>query len=183
MPNHLEGLKLRVEAVHRLNEVRLAELNLADTRGLEDAAARVGVCVHLHHLLVNRRVNDDPRAAAELAVRRNISEDGVLVGAKVIDDVRTKLEDLAKHVAGAAREATPVGEDDEREILGRIEVSDSLRCLEGRVRVPDLAGLGEDSLTRGGVSRISGDALLDEARFHGNDAHRDAAKAGAANND
>ena len=130
--------------MHRLEQVGLAELDVADAGGLEDAAARVRVGVHLHHLLVDRRVDHDPRAATQLAVGRDVHEDRMLVLAKVVDDVRPKLEDLAEHVAGAAREAAPVGEDHERQVLGGVEVGDGLRRLEGRVGVPDLSRLGKD---------------------------------------
>ena len=35
------------------------------------------VGLHLHHGLVDRGVDDDPRAAAQLAARRDVHEDGL----------------------------------------------------------------------------------------------------------
>mmetsp|Transcript_18274 Transcript_18274/g.36935 ORF Transcript_18274/g.36935 Transcript_18274/m.36935 type:complete len:272 (-) Transcript_18274:915-1730(-) len=179
----VELQELRVEAVHRVDEVGLTELDVANARRFKDAAARVLVHVHLHHLLVDGGIDDDPRAAAQLAVWRDVGEDRVLVRAQVVDDLGAKLENLAKHVAGAAGEAAPVCKDDEREVLGGVEVGDGLGGLESRVRVPDLACLGEDSLAGDWVGRISGDNLLDEACLNGDDAHGYAAEPSASNDD
>merc|ERR1719393_36676 len=132
-----ELLQLGVLPVHGLDQVGLAELDVADARRLEDAAARVLVGVHLHHGLVDRGVDDDPRAAAQLAVRRDVHEDRLLVVAQVVDDEGAELEDLAVHVTRAAREAAPVGEDHHGQVLAR-EVVDGLRRLVGRVGVPHL---------------------------------------------
>lgn len=49
------------------------------------------------------------------------------------DDHGAELEDLAVHVAGAAGEAAPVGEDHEGEVLPAVEVVDRLRSLVRRV--------------------------------------------------
>mmetsp|Transcript_32105 Transcript_32105/g.81796 ORF Transcript_32105/g.81796 Transcript_32105/m.81796 type:complete len:1343 (-) Transcript_32105:2244-6272(-) len=177
-----ELLQLGVLPVHRLDQVGLAELDVADARRLEDAAARVLVGVHLHHGLVDRRVDDDPRAAAQLAVRRDVHEDRLLVVAQVVDDEGAELEDLAVHVTRAAREAAPVGEDHHGQVLAR-EVVDGLRRLVGRVGVPHLARLGEDGLARGGVGGVGGDALLDQARLDGDAAHGHATQLAAADHD
>jgi hypothetical protein len=59
-------------------------------------------------------------------------------------NVGPELDNLVEHVLHAAREATPVGQDDERQALPT-EVVDGLRRLEGRVREPDLARLWSSS--------------------------------------
>eukprot|EP00965_Chrysotila_dentata_P090373 2982074-Pleurochrysis_carterae.AAC.1 len=123
------------------------------------------------------------RTAAQLSVGRDVGEDGVLVRAQVVDNVRAELENLAKHVARAAREAAPVGKDDERQVLGVVEVGNRLRRLESRVGVPDLPRLCEHRLARVGVGGVGGDALLHEARLHSDDAHGHAAELGAADDD
>ena len=52
-----------------------------------------------------------PVLAAELASGRDVDKDGLLARDEGVDDVGAVLEDLVEHVALAAREAAPVGED------------------------------------------------------------------------
>mmetsp|Transcript_33163 Transcript_33163/g.74909 ORF Transcript_33163/g.74909 Transcript_33163/m.74909 type:complete len:951 (+) Transcript_33163:310-3162(+) len=168
-----------VELVHLLELVLAAELHLADPRGLEDPAARLLVAVHLHHLGVDGGVDDHPGAAAELAVGRDVHLDGVLVLDEGVDNHGAELEDLARHVARPAAEPTPVGEDDERQVLAPAEVLDRLGRLVRAVRVPHLSRLGLQGLARGRVGRVGRDALLHQPGLHRDDAHGDAAEAGA----
>ena len=81
--------------------------------------------VHLHHLLVDGGVDHHPRAPAELAVGREVDEHRVLVLAERVDDLGAELEDFVRHVARPAREAAPVCEDDEGEVLAWFGVEDS----------------------------------------------------------
>mmetsp|Transcript_18949 Transcript_18949/g.55656 ORF Transcript_18949/g.55656 Transcript_18949/m.55656 type:complete len:508 (+) Transcript_18949:408-1931(+) len=175
-----ELLNHRVVARHELEQVGLAELDVADARGLEDAAARVRLRVHLHHLLVDGRVHHHPRPSTQLAVRGNVDKDGRLVLAERVDDVGAVLEHLTKHVARAAREAAPVRKDEDGQLLAVVEVVESLRRLEGRVREPHLARLLQHHLRRGRVGRVRGDARLSEPRLHGDHAHGLAAEARAS---
>lgn len=55
-----------------------------------------------------------------------------------IDNLCAKLENLAKHVAHAAREAAPIGKDHQRQLLA-VHVANGLRSLERRVGVPHLS--------------------------------------------
>ena len=175
--------QLRVEAVHGLQQVGLAEFDVADARRLEDATAGILVDVHLHHLGVDRRVDDDPRTSAQLAVGRDVHEDRVLVRAQVVHDLRAELEHLAEHVARAARKATPVGEEHHGQVLGGVEVGERLRGLVGRVGEPDLARLREVGLAGRRVGGVGGDDGLGQASLNGDDAHRDAAQPGASDDD
>ena len=99
---------------------------------------KASASAHLHVLGVEGRVEHNPRTAAKLSVRRDVDSHRVLVLDQRIHDHRAVLEDLGEHVARAAREAAPVREDDEREVLRAVEVADRLRRLERRVREPDL---------------------------------------------
>jgi len=69
---------------------------------------------------------------------------------------------------------------EERANIPAVEVFNSLRRLEGRIRVPDLASLRQDGLARLRVSGIGGNTLLDQARLNGYDAHGDSTQLGAA---
>ena len=68
-----------VDAVHRLHLLRRPVLHLHDAGGLQDAAPGLHVGVHLHLLRVDGGVDDHPSAAPQLAVLRDVDEDGVLV--------------------------------------------------------------------------------------------------------
>mmetsp|Transcript_11419 Transcript_11419/g.33839 ORF Transcript_11419/g.33839 Transcript_11419/m.33839 type:complete len:226 (-) Transcript_11419:3512-4189(-) len=174
---HLHPLELGVEAVHGLDELRAAELDLGDARGLEDAAARRGVRVHLHDPRVDHGVDDHPGAAAHLGAGRDVDEDGLLVGGQVLHDVGAELEHLLEHVLATAREAAPVGQDDEGQALAVVEVVDGLGRLVGGVREPHLPGLRHFLLARFHVGGIREDCLHHEAVLRGDDAHWDAAEA------
>mmetsp|Transcript_32537 Transcript_32537/g.76881 ORF Transcript_32537/g.76881 Transcript_32537/m.76881 type:complete len:779 (-) Transcript_32537:4324-6660(-) len=176
-------LQLLVVAHHRLDQVGLAELDLRDARRLEHAAARVLGGEHVHVRRVDLGVDDDPRAAADLAVRRDVDYDRLAELRELVDDERAELEHLLVHVLAPAREAAPVGEDEQRQALALVEVLDGLRRLVGAVGVPDLPRLREHALARGGVGRVGGDTLLDEARLDGDDAHRHAAELAAPHDD
>jgi len=110
--------------VYNLAKERVGSTELAE------AVFGVEVKEHLFHLVVR----------AQLAARRDVDEDGLAAGDERVDDVGAVLEHLVEHVALAAREAAPVGQDEDGQVLA-VEVAHSLRRLEGRVRVPDLARL------------------------------------------
>lgn len=171
-----------IKPLHCIEQRGLPVLDLDGALWLEDAAARLRVGVHLHKLGVDGRVEHDPRAAAQLGVRRKVHKQGLLVLAKRVDNVRAKLEDLVKHVALAAGKAAPVGKDEEGELLALVKVADRLCSLEGRVGVPNLAGHLRHLLLGVVVGGVGGGDLLDSARLDGNDAEGDAAEAGAAGN-
>mmetsp|Transcript_601 Transcript_601/g.877 ORF Transcript_601/g.877 Transcript_601/m.877 type:complete len:221 (-) Transcript_601:3030-3692(-) len=127
----VQFLQLRVQAVHGQQLLRLAELHLADARRLQDASAGLLVGEHLHLDRVDGGVDHHPGAASELSTWRDVHEHRVAVGAQRVHDHGAVLEDLAVHVPGAAREAPPVGEDDQRQVLAAVEVLDHLRGLVG----------------------------------------------------
>mmetsp|Transcript_23599 Transcript_23599/g.57152 ORF Transcript_23599/g.57152 Transcript_23599/m.57152 type:complete len:394 (+) Transcript_23599:556-1737(+) len=175
--------ELVVEPVHGLRLVALAVLDLADSRRFENATARLLVRVHLHVGRVDRRVDHHPGAPAQLPSRRDVDEDGLLVLAEGVDDLGAELEDLAVHVAGPPRESTPVREDHQRQVLPPAEVLDGLRRLEGRVREPDLPGLGLEGLPRFGVGRVGRDAPVDQPGLDGDAPDGNAAELSAPDDD
>mmetsp|Transcript_49135 Transcript_49135/g.139167 ORF Transcript_49135/g.139167 Transcript_49135/m.139167 type:complete len:1351 (-) Transcript_49135:2919-6971(-) len=178
----VELLEHGVEAVGGGRQVLLAVLDRGDRVRLEHAAARVVRREELHHVRVDGRVDHDPRAAAQLGEGRDVDEDRLLERDERVDDLGAKLEDLVEHVALAAREAAPVGEDHARQVL-RVEVVDGLRGLVGRVREPDAARLEGVLLHRGRVGRVGRGEGLDGAVLGDDDAHGDAAEARAAAHD
>ena len=89
-----------------------AELDLTDARRLEDAPSRFHVRIHLHSSLVDGRINDNPGTTAELTIRRNVNEDRMAVDAKLVDNHRAELQDLAVHIPSTTAESAPVGEDE-----------------------------------------------------------------------
>ena len=157
--------------MHRRLLVLVPELHLADAGRLEDPAAALHVRVHLHARLVDGGVHHHPRAAAQLAVGGDVHEDGVAVDAQLVHDHRAELENLAVHVARAAREPAPVGEDDQRQVLRVVEVANRRRRLVRAVREPHLPGLRQHRLARLGVGGVRGDALLHQTRLHGDHTH------------
>lgn len=70
----------------------------------------------------------------------DVDKHGVLVGHQGVHDHSPKLEDLPKHVAGAATETAPVGEHHEWQVLTPVEVVDGLGRLVCRVRGMGLNG-------------------------------------------
>mmetsp|Transcript_74447 Transcript_74447/g.215813 ORF Transcript_74447/g.215813 Transcript_74447/m.215813 type:complete len:204 (-) Transcript_74447:4102-4713(-) len=152
------------------------EHNLRRRRGLENAAASVHVREHLHLLGVDLRIQYHPSATAQLAAGGDVDRHGMLVLHQSVDDHGAVLEHLREHVAGTTRKATPVREDDQRQVLAAIEVADRLRSLVGRVRVPDLARLWLVDVVRSTVRRISNDVPLDGPRLHRHNADGKAAQ-------
>jgi len=53
---------------------------------------------------------------------RDVHKDGLLVLAQIVDDVAAELEDFVEHIAHATAEAAPVGKDDQRQLLAKVEV-------------------------------------------------------------
>lgn len=85
------------------------------------------------------RTHDGPGAAAQLGVGVNVDEHRLRVVHERVDDHRAELEHLLVHLAHAAREAAPIGENEQREALA-LKVLHRLRCLVRARRVPHLTG-------------------------------------------
>ncbi|RUS26109.1 hypothetical protein BC938DRAFT_471233 [Jimgerdemannia flammicorona] len=170
--------------VQQLLEIALclAELDLDDTLGFEDTGPSLDISVHLHHVAVDGRVHHDPRATTQLTVGNDIHENGLLVVGQRVDDVRTVLENFVEHVALTTGEATPVGEDDQRQLLALVEVVDGLSSLEGRIGVPHLTGFHQHLLMRVGVGGIGRDNVLDGPGLDSNAAHGDTTETCTTNN-
>ena len=160
------------------------ELDFHEAGRLEHAATRtVAVGGHFDHAAsIHLCVEDDPRAATQLAGRRDVHKHRLVVLGEAIDDLAALLEDLVVHVLLAAAEATPVGEHEEREALA-VKVDDCLCRLVRRVRVPDLTGFKDALLVRVRIRGVRGDHALECAGFDGNDAERNAAEPRAADDD
>mmetsp|Transcript_106671 Transcript_106671/g.340410 ORF Transcript_106671/g.340410 Transcript_106671/m.340410 type:complete len:455 (-) Transcript_106671:5304-6668(-) len=183
LQHRVQRLQIRVQAVHQLFLLRRAELHLDDACGLENAASRLDVRIHLHLCRIDGRIDDHPRAASQLASGRDVHEDGVLVIDQGIDDLGTKFENLVVHVPGAAGEAAPIREDDERQVLAVVEVADRGGRLEGTVREPNLPSLRLHHLLTQGVRRVCRHTALNVPRLHGNDAHGNTAELGPSHDD
>jgi len=120
---------------HRLLRARgtqshgAARTYLHGALGLQHAAARRDVGVHLDLVGVDGRVEHDPRTTAQLGARRQVDEEGLLVLANRVDNVRAVFKDFLKHVTLAAGEAAPVGHDKQRQLLAVVKVLDGLGSL------------------------------------------------------
>mmetsp|Transcript_57558 Transcript_57558/g.137061 ORF Transcript_57558/g.137061 Transcript_57558/m.137061 type:complete len:337 (-) Transcript_57558:23-1033(-) len=166
--------------MHGLDLLRSTVLHLHDARGLKDPAPGIHVRVHLHLVWVDGGVDDHPGSSSELTMLGDVDENRVLVVHQSIHDHGAELQDLVVHVPGASGEAAPVGEDKQRQVLAQVEVADGRGGFVGGVREPNLAGLRLHDLPALWVPRVSGDAALHVAGLHSNDAHGDAAQAGAS---
>mmetsp|Transcript_17637 Transcript_17637/g.35580 ORF Transcript_17637/g.35580 Transcript_17637/m.35580 type:complete len:404 (+) Transcript_17637:428-1639(+) len=160
-----ESLKGGVKAPHRLGLVTLTILHFANARRFQDTTPRLLVSVHFHVCGVDGRIDNHPRTTTEFTVRWDVNEDGLFVFAQGINDLGSKLEDLAVHVTCTSGETTPVGENDQRQVLSPIEILNGLSRLECRVREPNLTGLRLNSLPGLRVSRICWDAPVDKPGF------------------
>mmetsp|Transcript_80600 Transcript_80600/g.203804 ORF Transcript_80600/g.203804 Transcript_80600/m.203804 type:complete len:462 (-) Transcript_80600:1228-2613(-) len=176
----VEPLQLRIQAVHELLLLWCAELHLYDACWLKDASPRLNVGIHLHLRRVDGRVDHHPGATTELATRGDVDEDRMLVLHQSIDDLRAKLQDLVVHVARAAREAAPIREDHQWQVLAPVEVADGRRCLVRAVGKPYLAGLRFQDLLARRVGWVSRHPAVDVPRLHSDDTHGDAAELRAA---
>mmetsp|Transcript_21658 Transcript_21658/g.60466 ORF Transcript_21658/g.60466 Transcript_21658/m.60466 type:complete len:588 (+) Transcript_21658:183-1946(+) len=175
-------LQLGVEAVHHFIALLVPEFHLDDASWLEDAAARIDVCVHLHSIGIDGWVNDNPRATAKLSERRDVDKDRVLVLDERVNDLRAKLQHLLVHVARATRETTPIGKDNERQIFPAVEITYRRRGLESAVWEPNLPGLRLHDLLARRVGRVCGHDAVDVARLHCDHPHGDPAKLPTAHN-
>jgi len=75
----IQHLQLRVDAVHELELVGEAELDLGDTGRFQNSSTGVGIGVHFHLVLVDGGVHNDPGSTAKFSVGRNVHVDRVLV--------------------------------------------------------------------------------------------------------
>ena len=83
-----------VQPLHRLAHVLRPVLDLHYGLGLEDASRSSWIGVHLHHAWVDRWVNDDPAASAELSTGREVDHDRLLVSVQGVHDVGTEFDNL-----------------------------------------------------------------------------------------
>mmetsp|Transcript_36871 Transcript_36871/g.79967 ORF Transcript_36871/g.79967 Transcript_36871/m.79967 type:complete len:579 (+) Transcript_36871:554-2290(+) len=179
-----EILQDMVAPVHELDDLLvLLEHNFGSARRLQDASSSVLVCEHLDHLLVDLRIQHDPSTTSELSIGWDVDCDGVLVLDQGIHDHGSVLQDLSEHITGATREASPVGKDDQRQALSVVEIPDGLSRLVSRVRVPDLASLHLDDISRGGFLRVGWDVLFAAPRLHRDDANWKASATTTADHD
>mmetsp|Transcript_5307 Transcript_5307/g.17675 ORF Transcript_5307/g.17675 Transcript_5307/m.17675 type:complete len:1245 (-) Transcript_5307:1871-5605(-) len=177
---HGHPVQLLVDAGHGLEHVGLAELDLGDAGRLEHAAPRRLGGVHFHEGGVDLGVDDHPCAAADLAKGRDVDGDWLAELRELVDDEGAELEHLLEHVLAAAREAAPVGQDEQRQPLAGVEVLDGLRGLVGRVGEPDLPGLHLHLRLGLEVGGIGQDGLLDQPVLGDDAADRHAAQPPAA---
>jgi hypothetical protein len=85
-------------------------------------------------------VREEATAAAvgmRVLTRRKVHKHRATHAAQAVDDERAELEHHLQHVAHATREAAPVGQNHQRQLLSP-RVADGLRRLERRVGVPHL---------------------------------------------
>mmetsp|Transcript_82995 Transcript_82995/g.201149 ORF Transcript_82995/g.201149 Transcript_82995/m.201149 type:complete len:263 (-) Transcript_82995:2915-3703(-) len=167
--------ELLVILVHCLHLLGTAVLYLYDPWWLEDPATGLHICIHLHFVWVDLRVDHHPSASPEFAVRRYVYKDGMLVIDECVDYLCAILENLAVHVSSAPGKATPIGKNHDRKILPAIEVAKGLRSLEGTVWKPDLASLGLDNFRALWVGRVRRHHALHTTRLHSNHSHWDTA--------
>ena len=120
--------------------VGFTELDGGHTGRLQDTTACAGGSIHLHVVRVDGGVHDDPGATSQLSPWEDVHKHWLRVRHQRIHNVRAKLEHLVEHVSLPAREATPVGKDEQGQAF-QLKVPDGLGSLKGGVRVPDLPRL------------------------------------------
>mmetsp|Transcript_14117 Transcript_14117/g.35639 ORF Transcript_14117/g.35639 Transcript_14117/m.35639 type:complete len:505 (-) Transcript_14117:4504-6018(-) len=173
----VQALQLLVCPVHHFENRLLLEYDLSCCCRLQDSASCLLIRVHFHLVWIDLRVNHNPSSATQLPMRRDVDENWMLVLHQSIDNHSTVLEHLREHVASAARETPPVGENDQRQVFTAVEILDGLRSLESRVRKPDLTGLGLDNVLRLGVRGIRWDVTFYRPCLHCDDTDGDTPEA------
>mmetsp|Transcript_95183 Transcript_95183/g.199031 ORF Transcript_95183/g.199031 Transcript_95183/m.199031 type:complete len:230 (+) Transcript_95183:1069-1758(+) len=158
----------------------LFEDDFCRTRRLQDSSSGLLVGEHLDDFLIDLRIQDNPRSASKLAVRRDVDGHGMLVVHESVHDHGAVLQHLREHVSRASGEASPVGKDHERQALTPVEVANGLGRLVGGVWVPHLASLHLNDISGGWFLGVSRDVLLATASLDGDDADRQASAAPAA---
>mmetsp|Transcript_9554 Transcript_9554/g.20149 ORF Transcript_9554/g.20149 Transcript_9554/m.20149 type:complete len:702 (-) Transcript_9554:71-2176(-) len=173
--------QLRIQPMHRFDLVRLAELHLADPRRFKNAASRFLVGVHLHHALVNGRIDHHPRAASELAVRRQVNKHGLLVLPQRVHNLRAEFQHFSKHITRASAKPTPISKDHQRQLLPAPKVFNRLCRLIRAIREPHLSRLRLHNLSRVRVRRVRRNHTISRSRFNCNHSHRNPAKPCSSN--
>mmetsp|Transcript_14320 Transcript_14320/g.40901 ORF Transcript_14320/g.40901 Transcript_14320/m.40901 type:complete len:320 (-) Transcript_14320:929-1888(-) len=171
-----------VDPVHGRDQLLGPELDLHHALGLQDASLPGRVSVALDLVRVDLRVDDDPGSATKLASRRDVHEHRMAVGAEVLDDERSGLEDPLEEVALASTEAPPVGHNKHREAF-QVKLLHGVGGLQGRIREPDLASLGDGLLRGVGHAWVGRDVQHDRVDLDGDDSARNAAQASTPSND
>mmetsp|Transcript_3232 Transcript_3232/g.4717 ORF Transcript_3232/g.4717 Transcript_3232/m.4717 type:complete len:1056 (-) Transcript_3232:3720-6887(-) len=169
-----------VQAVGGRQLVLHAELDGRRPVGLQHTAPRMIGSVHLHGGRVDLGIHHHPGPTTHLSVGWDVDKDRLLVLHKGVDDHGPELEHLVEHVALAAAEPTPVGKDDQGQLLAA-KVTDGRGGLVGAVWEPDAPGLVADLLHGGLVRRVGGHQVLHGAVLRDNHTHGDTTQAGPAN--
>mmetsp|Transcript_3551 Transcript_3551/g.6682 ORF Transcript_3551/g.6682 Transcript_3551/m.6682 type:complete len:305 (-) Transcript_3551:211-1125(-) len=105
----------------------------------------------------------------------------MLVLTKGINNHGSKFENFTRHVTTSTTESTPVGKDHNRQTLV-VEVLKRLSRFIRGVREKNLSSLGQDRLTRIGVSRVGWNNSLHKTSLNRNRTHRNTTKTSTANN-
>ena len=80
--------------MHGLDLIGSTELDLTDTWRFQDTTTAITVSIHLHHLFIDGRVDDDPGTTTKFTIGWDVDKDGMAIGTESIDDLGTELEDL-----------------------------------------------------------------------------------------
>mmetsp|Transcript_25199 Transcript_25199/g.62412 ORF Transcript_25199/g.62412 Transcript_25199/m.62412 type:complete len:221 (+) Transcript_25199:3771-4433(+) len=171
-----------VQPCGRLHHGLVPEFDLHRPGGLQHAAATLTVGIHLHVLGVDTGVHHHPGAPAELRLGRDVHEARLPEVHQRVHNIGTELQHLFKHVPLSAREAAPVGEDHQRQLL-LVDVGYALCRLVRAVGVPHLSGPGEFDLRGGGHGGVGGVGVFCHSGLHTDHPHRDAAQTSTAHND
>mmetsp|Transcript_92510 Transcript_92510/g.211814 ORF Transcript_92510/g.211814 Transcript_92510/m.211814 type:complete len:300 (-) Transcript_92510:5046-5945(-) len=180
--SRVQTLQLLIRPMHHFKNGFLFENDLSGCRGLQDSTPCFFIRIHFHLVWVNLRVNHNPSSSTQLAMRGDVDENRMLIFNQSINDHGTIFQHLSEHVAGATGESAPVGKDDQRQIFTTVEITDSLRSLEGRVGKPDLTRLGFLDVLGLRVGRVSWDMALHRPCLNRDHADGNATEAPATHN-
>mmetsp|Transcript_78729 Transcript_78729/g.160090 ORF Transcript_78729/g.160090 Transcript_78729/m.160090 type:complete len:387 (-) Transcript_78729:840-2000(-) len=172
----IHGLQFLIDAVHGLHLLGGSVLHLDNAWRLQNTTSCVHIGVHLHLLRVDGWINDHPCSATQFAVLGDVDENWVFVLDKGIHNHGAKFQDLIVHVTGATRKASPIGENDDGQVLSTIEVLQGLCRFKGAVREPNLATHALFHLATLRVGRIRGDQAIHAAGLNSNDTHGNASQ-------
>mmetsp|Transcript_11034 Transcript_11034/g.27967 ORF Transcript_11034/g.27967 Transcript_11034/m.27967 type:complete len:449 (+) Transcript_11034:111-1457(+) len=165
-----------IQSVHSLQQILGSVFHASQTIRFENSTSRSsGRGIHFHNGRIDGSVEHNPRSSTNFRERRNKHENGLLVCNKSVDNQRSIFQHFVKHVTLASAKSTPVGEDNQRQILCS-EIVDSLSGFIRTIWEPYATSFLNNRLGSLDISRISRLDIFGRSVLRNDYTHRNTSK-------